>query len=148
VYKSYRTDLGDRLFTMERALQTVKTKPIVVGLDFGTWGSGFAFSVDGGKTTRQFTSWLDQPRPYPKTLTAVLYKNRLPVRFGWTAQKMYTNLRDGQTAEYIYVDRFKLLLNSHGESEGGERGSACGSLPPGVSLVQVIADYMGCEMHR
>jgi hypothetical protein len=133
---------------MEGALQKSTTKPIVVALDFGTWGSGFAFSVDGGRTTRLFTSWPDQPRPYPKTLTAVLYKNKLPIEFGWTARKMYTSLKEDQTAGYTYVDRFKLRLNSQGGSEGGERGSALGSLPPGVNVVQVIADYMGCDMHR
>ena len=42
----------------------------------GTHGTGFAYSIDGGRTLKLHHSYPDQPRAYPKTLTAVLYKNR------------------------------------------------------------------------
>ena len=48
----------------------------IVAIDFGTHGTGFAFSLDRGRTMRLHHEWPDQPIAYPKTLTALLYKDR------------------------------------------------------------------------
>ena len=48
----------------------------VVAIDFGTHGTGFAYSVDRGTTIKMCHDWPDQPLAYPKTLTALLYKDR------------------------------------------------------------------------
>jgi hypothetical protein len=63
-----------------------------VGLDFGTYASGFAFSTDGGNSVREFTTYADQPAPYPKALTAILYQHGVPVHWGWTAQRVWMGL--------------------------------------------------------
>lgn len=65
---------------------------IIVGLDFGTYASGFAYSTDGGRSVRQFTSYPDQTTPYPKALTAILYQDGEPVQWGWTARKDFMAL--------------------------------------------------------
>jgi hypothetical protein len=65
---------------------------IIVGLDFGTYASGFAYSTDGGHSVRMFTSYPDQSTPYPKALTAILYEDGEPVQWGWTACKDFMAL--------------------------------------------------------
>ncbi len=65
---------------------------IIVGLDFGTYASGFAYSTDGGSHVRQFTEYPDQTTPYPKALTAILYQDGEPVQWGWTARKEFMAL--------------------------------------------------------
>lgn len=77
---------------LTRACFVQAAKPrITVGLDFGTTGTGFAFSVglDAGNipasqssmAIKEFHQYPDTPlRGYPKDLTAVLYKVRLSLR--------------------------------------------------------------------
>ena len=63
-----------------------------MGVDFGTYASGFAYSADGGQHVRLFTTYPDQPAPYPKALTAILYRHGAPLHWGWTAQRVWMGL--------------------------------------------------------
>lgn len=52
-------------------------RTIKVGLDFGTYSSGFCYSINDQPVAR-FEHYPDQPTPYPKTRTALLYKRETP----------------------------------------------------------------------
>jgi hypothetical protein len=94
---------------------------IVVGLDFGTYASGFAYSTDGGKDVREFSEYPDQPAPYPKALSAILYRNGAPVHWGWTAQKVWM----GVSAQ----DRCGVRCGAAGGGSGTKHAAAAGVHP-------------------
>jgi hypothetical protein len=112
-------------------------RSIKIGLDFGTHASGFAISIDDGKTTREFSSYPDQPTPYPKTLTAMLYEAGFPIAWGWSAYRRYLGLTPQQKAsgKFVYLERFKLALHE-------DPRQVKYVLPEGYTAVQVIADYL------
>ncbi len=78
-------------FLVQHRLLTPSPPP-QVGVDFGTYASGFAYSADGGQHVRLFTTYPDQPAPYPKALTAILYRHGVPLHWGWTAQRVWMGL--------------------------------------------------------
>ncbi len=149
---------------LHSAASSVKLKKgsCVVAIDFGTHATGFAYSVDGGATIKQHQVYPDLPSPYPKTLTAILYRNRqastcstaphpmltdpplfprrTPVSFGWTARKEFlsrpTVSEDPAATDPAAADVFRLAtgfkLLLHNPND-----SSAALLPPGVNAVQV-----------
>lgn len=127
-------------------MQAAKPR-IVVGLDFGTHGTGFAFSVStrqaSGTTVAPRISgnctYPDHPFPgYPKTLTALLYKGRKAAEFGYTAQRKWNELTPAQRMDgshyFVTGSAFKLGLN--------DAVAAPEALPPGISAVTAAADFL------
>ena len=86
-----------------------QTPAYQVGLDFGTHASGFSTAVYGSDPRFQ-ELYPDQPEPYCKTLSSILYSNALssdwqPVAWGWSAYAQYQNLNAEDRTEYQLLDR-------------------------------------------
>lgn len=99
---------------------------------------------------RQYEAWPYQPVQYPKTLTALLYRRRSPLAWGWQANHLLATLDDTTWTEqeYTYSQSFKLGLgdSTSAAAGGGAASAAPGSsadepppfeLPQGLSVVQV-----------
>ncbi|KAG2500196.1 hypothetical protein HYH03_001776 [Edaphochlamys debaryana] len=124
------------------AAAAASARNVVVGIDFGTSGSGAAYvSTDGAGSAPRlcvFKRWADAPSPADvKTRTAILYKDSAVDAWGWTAWKRWSSMRDDERKGYVYLNSFKLLLAPEGAA-----GSAAPTLPPGMTAVQVVADYL------
>ncbi|ORZ36938.1 hypothetical protein BCR44DRAFT_1511975 [Catenaria anguillulae PL171] len=104
----------------------------IVALDFGTSHSGFAFCrKDDPDHIVTFMTWPDQPTPYPKTLTAILYNEHLePIAWGHSANVMYSKQR---APGYQYFSHFKLYLDDEYAAEHAA---------PEVPVDRLIADYL------
>lgn len=128
------------------SLQAAKPR-FVVGLDFGTHGTGFAYSL--GTPDRSGSSlsprmleccvYPDHPIPgYPKTLTAVLYNGRRATDFGYTAQRKWNVLTPSQRTDgshhFVTGAALKLGLN--------DAVAAPEALPAGISAVYAAADFL------
>ncbi|KAJ9507626.1 hypothetical protein QJQ45_019183 [Haematococcus lacustris] len=101
----------------------VKLAPrsLVVSLDLGTYGSGYAFKTMGSSgQVRMHEDWPDSPEGLkgPKTRSAILYKG---------------SPADQASGNYTMLTNFKLTLQD-------KRHAA--KLPAGLSPEQVIADYL------
>ncbi|KAG4107412.1 hypothetical protein H8356DRAFT_1622888 [Neocallimastix lanati (nom. inval.)] len=114
---------------------------IVAGIDFGTTCSGFAFAnkKDLDKTTtpilNDYINWRDQPFPFPKTSTSILYDQEGNVKkWGWSADKY----KSSHSGDY-YVNKIKLYLD---EELLPTLPNPRKFLPPGKIVVDVIADYL------
>ncbi|KXZ53293.1 hypothetical protein GPECTOR_7g1187 [Gonium pectorale] len=87
--------------------------------------------------------WPDQPTPDAKTRTALLYRGDVVVAWGWTAVKRWTEMSSKERASHTYLEHFKLLLED-GAVDGVD--TVC-PLPPGVTRLQAVADFLG-EMRK
>lgn len=86
-------------------------KVLVIAVDFGTSGTGFAFTHINDKRERvtNYVDWEAAPKKYCKTTTAILYHEYLPESIGYTAVVAYNEkLSEGTHAEYSLLDFFKL----------------------------------------
>ena len=89
---------------------TTETTPtLFVGIDFGTRQSGFSTAALGSNT-RFMEIYPDQPVPYCKTLSMLLYSNEMssgwqPVAWGWSAYRDYQQLNQQQRANFLLLDR-------------------------------------------
>ncbi|PNH04912.1 Heat shock protein 12A, partial [Tetrabaena socialis] len=115
---------------------------LIIGVDFGTSASGFAYcKLGGGDAPRVVTHerWPDQPVPYAKTRTAVLYQGSRLEAWGWSAWKRWGEMSEGvrRAGSYSYLESFKLLL-----AEGGEPVDTVCPLPPGLTATQVVTDFL------
>eukprot|EP00798_Chlamydomonas_sp_ICE-L_P030760 gene30760-35798_t len=102
-------------------------REVVIAIDFGTHGTGFAYSTDGGDTVNMHEHYPHQAVPYPKTRTAILYNGRSPVEIGDAALHFADDQR-------TLLKEFKL---------GIQDPSACDACPAGLNAVQVAADFLG-----
>lgn len=120
---------------------------IVVGIDFGTYGTGFAYAVNTTHVSGSLQpgisecwTYADHPHPkmYPKTLTALLYCGRKATDFGYTAQRKWNELTPLQRTDgshhYVTGAAIKLGLN--------DAIAAPEALPPGISAVTAAADFL------
>lgn len=127
---------------------------IVVGLDFGTTFSGYAFAHKSKpKEILTFYDWPRPMKPYCKTLTAIYYEpgdaaTAAVKSWGFPALHDFTkdinNLQKLRAKSAVdlpemgtYLVRFKLHLAS---KDAGE--SSAIQLPKGFTVTQVIADYL------
>jgi hypothetical protein len=115
---------------------------VVVGLDFGTSRSGYAYAfVDDGRIVVK-TEWRGQPVLYCKTLTQLLYGPDGVEAWGWEALHRLVQLRQRKQAQhYSLLHNFKMAL--HGERRGAEGPLVTRSDGTEVPVVSVIADYLG-----
>jgi len=91
-----------------------KKRAIVVSIDFGTYGTSFAFAYtsDVDKRIVVEMTWDDQEGVYFKNLTQSLYKvnGNKPVAIGFTAGARYNNFEEEEIANHILMRRFKMNL--------------------------------------
>ncbi|GIL49985.1 hypothetical protein Vafri_6110, partial [Volvox africanus] len=109
-------------------------------------------------------NWPDQPLQDYKTRTVCLYRGSKLEAWGWTAWKRWSQMSDEERRDgnYFYVEEFKLLLlqtqdaqqdrcgaAAMGSGAAGTTGAGAGAgaargqqLPPGVTAVQVVADFL------
>jgi hypothetical protein len=115
-----------------------------VAVDFGTWGSGFAYgSAYDGDAVRTFEYWEGQRgRPAPKTRTALMYDTsnpQAPLQWGWKAISGHADLPEAEreSGRFVQLTRFKLHLmpNDFPDLE---------PLPPGLTRRKVITDFLRC----
>jgi molecular chaperone DnaK (HSP70) len=91
---------------------------IIVGIDFGTKGTGFTYSRDKGADKSIIIldqSWNHEIDARKKTETSVLYKNDEPIAFGKEAHALYEqSLFDEKDEEGLYLFKhFKMDLYKH-----------------------------------
>ncbi|KAJ3347690.1 hypothetical protein GGF32_006765 [Allomyces javanicus] len=133
-----------------------------IALDFGTSYSGFAIAIKDfvealnhdaeaadlasvprihlAHFIKYNSSWPDGRSPYPKTRTALLYdaKGKL-VAWGNAAWEQFMKMEPDAQGNYIYIDRFKLLL----DAKLARRDAAMDKLKKlGKDAVDLIADYL------
>lgn len=82
---------------------------LYVGVDFGTHQSGFSTAVLGG-SVRFMEIYPQQPVPYCKTLTMLLYAKQSsedwrPVSWGWAAFQAYQKVEPDRQSDYVLLDR-------------------------------------------
>eukprot|EP00704_Kipferlia_bialata_P012633 g12633.t1 len=120
---------------------------LFVGLDFGTAYSGYATAHAGDLgNVEAYYNWTDSEVSYCKTLTALYYEERedgyLATAWGHTARKRALNQRARKNRGGMYVSKFKLLLDHQGVAKKGAEADEICLLPPGVTVVQAVADYL------
>ncbi|KAG2435486.1 hypothetical protein HYH02_011781 [Chlamydomonas schloesseri] len=136
----------------------------VIGVDFGTSGSGYAAILAPGATDPQLllrikscAQWPDDPAGSDnsgelKTKTAILYRGGRVDSIGWSAWKRWMSMTatERQGADWCYLEGFKLLLDERPQQQGGPDLVALGvssELPRGKSAVDVVVDYLS-ELRR
>jgi molecular chaperone DnaK (HSP70) len=110
------------------------TYAVVVGVDFGTSRSGYAYSFKDDKQIVKRNQWEGQPLPYVKTLTHILYTPSLEVEaWGWEAKRKLAERRlEGLAKDYTYESNFKMRLFEAGQ----------GNNASGLSANRLIVDYL------
>eukprot|EP00198_Chlamydomonas_reinhardtii_P007236 XP_001696572.1 predicted protein [Chlamydomonas reinhardtii] len=137
----------------------------VIGIDFGTSGSGYMAVVlpapGRAKQTTMCTAWPDCPEASgdSKTRTALLYRGSKVDSFGWTAWKRWAGMTEAERRkeDWCYVEGFKLLLDgedSGSVSSSGDGGSSLAppdelvatgvssQLPRGKGATEVVSDFL------
>lgn len=116
----------------------------VVGLDFGTTYSGFAYArvVSDEPAIHVYYAWpqLETERPYSKTLTALFYKRETPehaelegASWGYCARTAYFNQnKKRQDPRGLYLTAFKVLLMRE----------LSDVLPPPLTIESLVTDYL------
>ena len=118
---------------------------VVVGIDFGTSRSGYAYAFKDDKEVVGRTEWPGQPMPYMKTLTQILYAPDQEVEdWGYEARRKLAQLRkDKKAKEYALFQNFKMQLR-----EAQERTKAGPVITTGNGkrflVLKIIADYLQC----
>ena len=120
-----------------------KSIKVVVGIDFGTSRSGYAYAFIDDKKIIPKTQWFGQNVPYVKTLTQILYSPDLQEKWwGYEAKKVLTEKRKNDEAkDYHFFERFKMSLRESQDvtSEGPRITSKADKK---FLAVDVIADYL------
>ncbi|MCB9418804.1 MAG: HSP70 family protein [Ardenticatenaceae bacterium] len=110
------------------AEKTTKTR-VVVGIDFGTSRSGYAYAFTNINENSQNenieiygrTRWPGQPEAFPKTLTQLLYApNGNVLAWGFEARKKLAEIRNNSqnVEQYDFFPSFKMEL--HQELDQGD----------------------------
>ncbi|GAX45256.1 hypothetical protein NIES4075_62770 [Tolypothrix sp. NIES-4075] len=85
---------------------------VVVGIDFGTSRSGFAYSFSFESQIKLYRDWSLQPSPYVKTLTDIFWdlsKKQLK-SWGWEAPEDMGKIPTAKINDYVHCRKFKMLL--------------------------------------
>ncbi|WP_406113788.1 Hsp70 family protein [Kitasatospora purpeofusca] len=107
----------------------MKKQRVIVAVDFGTHGTGFAWTtiddLHKDPKRRQIwvrTRWKDHPSPYPKNLSALLLdENDEIIAWGYEARRRWAMLSaQGKPEGCRYVSSFKMSLAPDPERSTGE----------------------------
>jgi hypothetical protein len=122
---------------------------VVIGLDFGTTYSGFAYAanVSGDPEIKVFYDWPSKTdeKPYCKTLTGLYYKRAEPgqlecASWGHLARSDYMDQRGSQHGgQGSYFTKFKLLLN---KEYLNDPETLAKSIPSPLTATTIITDYL------
>lgn len=101
--------------------ETIPFEPrAVVGIDFGTSRSGYAYAIVGDRKIQFRESWPFEAAPYVKTLTHLLYGPSGVVAWGYAARRKLAELRTAkEAAQYALVHGFKMQLRRKSQSIDG-----------------------------
>ncbi|KYC38101.1 chaperone protein [Scytonema hofmannii PCC 7110] len=116
---------------------------VVIGIDFGTSRSGYAYAFTGDTKIFGKNDWSGAPAPCPKTLTHLLYSPDDKVEaWGFNAKKRLAQLRRDKAADkYNFFQNFKMQLR-----EGGERTANGPVLTTNngkkFAVIDLITDYL------
>lgn len=115
---------------------------VVIGIDFGTARSGYAYAFVDDKRVVVPTQWDDEPIPYIKTLTQILYSpDRKVEAWGWTARKRLAQLRKDKAAkDYTFFNNFKMQLRE--AKERTLEGPVMTNNGQNFLVLNLIADYL------
>ena len=126
----------------KKLMSDIKDKKIkvVVGLDFGTSSSGYAYAfVDDGKIVPKI-HWYGQTVPFVKTLTQLLYSPNNQALFGYEARDTFTKLPNIEATTWNFFKNFKMQLHdSKDKTADGPRITQNGKQ---FLVLNLIADYL------
>lgn len=115
---------------------------IVIGVDFGTSRSGYAYALVQDQKIVPKLDWYGEAVPYVKTLTQILYSpNRREKWFGYAARnELALKWNDPELKKYKLFRNFKMSIKSDNRIDGipyidGGNGEK-------ISLLDIIADYL------
>ena len=114
---------------------------IIVGIDFGTSRSGYAYAfTDSFKRDERVygrLQWPDQHVPYPKTLTQLLYSAQAQlIAWGNSARRQHAQMQEGERTSYDLITAFKMdLYNNTQPTTEGSTGKR-------FHTVNLVADYL------
>jgi hypothetical protein len=116
----------------------------VIGLDFGTTYSGFAYArVSDDPDIHVYYDWprKGNEKPYCKTLTGLYYKRTEPghldcASWGYSARSEYMDHRH-PSGQGMYLTKFKLLLKKDLNDPNLAR-----SIPAPLTATGIITDYL------
>ncbi|XP_024370353.1 uncharacterized protein [Physcomitrium patens] len=119
----------------------------VVGLDFGTTYSGFAYAkVADPENIHVYYDWPSRisEKPYCKTLTGIYYKVTAPGRlqcssWGHHARSDYIAGASNPAVKGYYLSKFKLLLKKDLDD-----AFLASSIPQPLTVNTIIKDYLKC----
>lgn len=119
----------------------------IVGIDFGTSRTGYAFAFTGDRRIHFRESWPHEAAPYVKNLTHLLYGPAGAVAWGYAARRKLAELRTAKDArQYTLFHGFKMQLRYKPTSTDGpvfHRGDRPFELNGRKWLVvDLIADYL------
>ena len=113
----------------------------IIGLDFGTTYSGYAFArVAVPDDIRVEENWPSQQQAsgtiYQKTKTCVFYRDGKLQSWGWEAEMAATDLKheEFKSSGAQLLEKFKLCL--------ADNSDFAPRLPPGVHLESLIEHYL------
>jgi molecular chaperone DnaK (HSP70) len=116
-------------------------KAIVVGIDFGTYGSTFAYGFTTDTTRRVVMGRpSDANALYPKELSMLLYKEGQSQPIAWGFEALRKFMDEDEKNSLTLVEKFKLhlLTNPHGD------------MPPHpitgrtFKVIDLVADFLRC----
>lgn len=116
---------------------TKNKKLVVVGLDFGTTGTGYGFKVivSTSGEIQMNTKWDHIDIPYFKTHSCLLYKGTTLKSFAGTAIKDYEDLNDHEKANYTLIKEFKSFLKLNEENWVSPNNTT-------FKIVDIVGDYI------
>ncbi|KAI9277976.1 hypothetical protein BC943DRAFT_364059 [Umbelopsis sp. AD052] len=107
--------------------------PVIIGIDFGTTFSGCCYAFAQNEEVIDIVKWPRQHNQvYPKTPTLSLYRRGSPELLDWGHGARRTAMKPNST-DLLLLSKFKLYLDENLHQE---------SLPNGLSVLDVIADYL------
>ncbi len=123
-------------------LDGLESARVIVGLDFGTSRSGFAYAFTVDKRVVGWTAWPGQSSAYPKTLTQLVYgPDRKVIAWGYLAAQRLAELRRaGDVGDYQLFSNFKMALHE-GDSEA-DRGPVLTRSSGEYPVIDLISDYL------
>ena len=116
---------------------------VVIGIDFGTSRSGYAYAFTHDKRIVCRTEWLGQPVPYIKTLTQILYSPKRKVEaWGYEARTRLAELRKNKEAkDYNFFQNFKMQLRE-GKDRTQDGPVITANNGQKFVVLDLIADYL------
>jgi len=120
--------------------ETTTEKKICVSIDFGTSGTGYAYSFVDDKTHSVFTNlkWEGRHENCAKTLSQIVYKNDKPVSYGFPALKMMTEISEEEELQFHILKYFKMDLFKSTDGFVTDPNAPEGK----YKVIDVIVDYL------